>query len=410
MILKSRYIVPVDAGVIEDGGVVIKEGRIVAVGRSPDLDEAKGNGAIDYGDAVICPGFVNAHTHLELSLLAGLVPPSSDFIDWLLRLAARLSSGQFGRDQAQHAVRTGIAQSLSAGVTTVGDITRTPQWTREVLAESPLGGVSFGEVIAIGKRRAKLEQRLDAAVASTQTESLRSGISPHAPYSVEPDAMRACAIRARELNARLCIHLAESADEEPFTRSAKGRFADVLRDIGVWDRRVPASGCGPVELAVRTGVLGPRTVIAHANYISDEDISRIAATGASVAYCPRTHQAFGHPPHRFREMLAAGINVCVATDSLASNPSLSILDELRFVREHHRDPAADQLIDMGTLRGARALGLDSEVGSITPGKRADLCVMPLDDTSSSARWDAILESWRDPLAVYVSGERLEAPF
>jgi cytosine/adenosine deaminase-related metal-dependent hydrolase len=201
----------------------------------------------------------------------------------------------------------------------------------------------------------------------------------------------------------LSIHLAESAEEEPFTRSATGCLAELLRELGVWDRHVPASGCGPFELARKTGVLGRRTVVAHANYVADADIALIAAAGASVAYCPRTHRAFRHPPHRFREMLAAGINVCVGTDSLASNPSLSVLDELRFLRLEYPDWPADELLAMGTLRGACALGLAAACGSVSVGKSADLSVVPLEDNTRAGRWDGILESEGAPLAVFVAG-------
>lgn len=401
MILKARYILPVEGPVVEEGAVVIEGERISAVGRARDVS---GESVTDYGDAVICPGFVNAHTHLELSMLIGLVPTGPDFIDWLRRLTVIRPAALATREQACEAMRAGVARTLESGVTMVGDITGAPQWTREVLSASPLSGVSFGEVIAIGPRRHLLAERLEAAMAPDfETERLRIGISPHAPYSVEPDAMRACAERAQTTGARLCIHLAESADEEPFTRKGSGPFVEYLQGLDAWDASVPVSGCGPVELAERTGLLGPRTVIAHANYVTDADISRIAASGASVAYCPRTHHAFEHPPHRFQDMLAAGINVCVGTDSLASNPSLSTLDELRSLGKHYPDLPADEILTMGTLRGARALGFEGVAGSITPGKKADLVVIPLTAGDPTVKWSSILESTQPPAAVYVSG-------
>jgi len=401
MMLKGRFVVPVDGPVIENGAVILRNGRIEAVGPATSLYDKP---VIDYGDGVICPGFVNAHTHLDLTSLAGRVPPSADFADWLCRLMDNLAAAPPTRERSQQAMLSGIEQSVSAGVTMVGDITRVPQWAREVLAESTLRGVSFGEVIAIGKRRDMLEERLAAAASlEHQTERLREGISPHAPYTVEPDAMRACADRARTLRAPLSIHLAETVDEERFTRSRDGRLATYLQELGVWDERIPVSGCGPVELASKTGLLTERTIVAHANYVTDSDIVRIADSGASVAYCPRTHDAFGHRPHRFRDMIAAGINVCVGTDSLASNPSLSILDELRFLRERHPDIPGGELIAMGTIRGARALGFERVAGSITVGMFADLVVVPLDSSEAHRGWEQILESARQPLATYVDG-------
>jgi len=405
MILQARFVVPVDSPPIEGGAVVVEHGRITAVGRASDL---RGTDALDYGDAVITPGFVNAHTHLELSSLAHQVPPTPDFIDWLRRLIAAMppttSNPSEQKENIQTAVRTGVALSLAAGVTTIGDITRHPHWTREILAASEVRGVSFGEITAIGRGRHLLGERL-ASAASTeyQTERLRVGLSPHAPYSVEPDAMRACAERARVLALPLCIHAAETADEEEFTSRREGRFVDFLGELGVWDEEIRAAGCGSVELCRLTGLLGPRTVLAHANYVSDGEITQVANHGASVAYCPRTHHAFHHPAHRFRDMLEAGVNVCIATDSLASNPSLSILDELRFLRNAHRSLPSLELLAMGTRRGAQALGFADTVGTLTVGKAADLVVIPLDPSQRIDAWDQILTSAAQPIQVYVDG-------
>ncbi|MDO8629736.1 MAG: amidohydrolase family protein, partial [Phycisphaerales bacterium] len=352
MILKARFVAPVDSPIIENGAVVIEDSRITAVGPAHELPAGK---TADYGEAVIFPGLVNAHTHLELSLLAGRVPPTSDFIDWLQRLIAARNSdlgappppftrGDPGEsspprpsaatnspiddnrlaDYVARAVCRGIAESVSSGVTTLGDITAFPWLTRPALADSPLRAVSFGEVIALGTGRAHLAERLDqAANLDHQTQALRVGLSPHAPYTVEPDALRACADRARQIGAPLCIHIAETREEEMFTRDRTGPFADFLRRLGLWNEQIPGSGCTPVELCAAAGLLGPETLLAHANYVSDADIAAIAASRASVAYCPRTHDAFGHDPHRVRDMLRAGVNVCLGTDSLASMRKIS---------------------------------------------------------------------------------------
>jgi cytosine/adenosine deaminase-related metal-dependent hydrolase len=401
MMIKARYIVPVDGPVIENGSIIMDGGRIAAVA---EANELHGRPTTDYGDAVVFPGFVNAHTHLELTSLAGRIPPGRDFVGWLREIMATIAATEPSREGVQESVRAGVCMSLACGVTLVGDITRHPGWTREALASSPLRATSFGEVIAIGSRRHLLAERLDAAADSTRrSERLRIGISPHAPYTVEPDVMRACALRADAVAAALCIHLAESADEESFTRACEGSLVRYLQDLGVWDDAIRPAGCSPAELASQTGLLGRRTVIAHANYVSDSDIDLIAGSGASVCYCPRTHDAFGHRPHRFRDMLAAGINVCLGTDSLASSPSLSILDELRFLRRRHPDLAPEQLIAMGTLHGSRALGLERESGSLSTGKAADLAVIPLDATAPGTGWASVFESERPPAAVYVSG-------
>ena len=220
MIIKARYVVPIDGPVIENGAVSFENERITSVGPSHKRTEGA---SVDYADAVICPGFVNAHTHLELSSLAGQVPPGADFIDWIHRLLAARRNEPATEKESATAMRTGIKQSLAAGTTCIGDITTAPTRTRPMLAESPLSGVSYGEVIAIGNLRDRLAERLDACLSAPfDSQHLRAGISPHAPYTVEPQALRACAQRAQHSNMPLCIHLLESDDERSFTRQAEG--------------------------------------------------------------------------------------------------------------------------------------------------------------------------------------------
>ncbi len=417
MNIKARFVVPVDAPVIENGSISIQEGRIREFAEPGATLAGK---TIDYGDAVILPGFVNAHTHLELSLLAGRVPPSLDFVDWLQRLMTTRSADmqlvqtsqerQPSTDPVEahyvaRAVRRGVAESLASGVTTVGDITAFPALSRQTLSDCPLRVVSFGEVIAIGAGRTGFDDRIAAAINSDLASlSLRIGLSPHAPYSVDPDLLKACGDLATQRLLPLCIHVAETQEEHEFTQNRSGPLCEFIRRLGIFEAAVPASKCSPVAWCDAAGILTPRTILAHANYVSDADIGAIASCGASVAFCPRTHHAFGHAPHRFLEMIRAGINVCIGTDSLASNPSLSILDEMRFLRSEHPDIPQSVLLQMATLAGARALGLAEVCGSITPGKSADLVVLPL-VPSARREWSAVFESKCAPLAVYAAGVR-----
>ncbi len=402
MLFKSRYVVPVDAPPIENAAIQIRDGKIVAIGTADSFTDSN---TIDYGDAVICPGFVNAHTHLELTDLAGKLPPTSDFVDWLSRMLKLRLANPSTRESLQQSVQSGIDQSLRFGVTTVGDITAQPQWSREVLSKCQSRSVSFGEIIAIGKIRDKLHQRLEyAASLQHQTERMRIGISPHAPYTVEPDGIVAGVNRAKSLNARLCMHLGETQDETLFTTNLQGPIAEYLKSLQLWDDEMPCLRREPVDFAHHLGVLTSSTVLAHVNYVSNQDISTLASCGSHVAYCPRTHDAFGHDPHRFREMLTASINVCIGTDSLASNPSLSILDELRFLHKKFPDFSPDELINMGTLRGANALGFSDCTGSLTVGKEADLVIIPIDDTTSQTNWTGIFDQTNQPSAVYIDGD------
>lgn len=399
MKLVARFVVPDGHAAIENGAVEIRHGVIADVGQAKRVG---GSPMIDHGDAVILPGLINAHTHLELSPLVGRVPPGLDFCDWLRRLVIELRQSPFTPESAAAAVRDGAAQSLAAGVTTVGDITRCPAWTRAALATTQLRVVSFGEIIALGTVRHVLGERIAAATAMEMAGArLHIGLSPHAPYTIEPEGLRACAVAAHANQMAMCIHLAETREEELFTDAASGPLAAFLQDMNLWDDDIPAGKCRPVALAERCRLLTPRTILAHANYVSDEDLATLARRHAHVAFCPRTHAAFGHPPHRFRDMLVAGINVCLGTDSLASNPSLSLMDEMRFLRRNFPDLSAHTLLELGTVRGARALGVTTVAGSLRAGVPADVSVWPL--ARHTDRWDAVFEYVGLPLAVYADG-------
>ncbi len=401
MILRASHVLTEHSGLVTPGAVRIERGSIVEVGSDSSLQQPQ---AIDLGDGLLLPGFVNAHTHLELSHLAGRVPPDRDFASWISRLTRALRADGNDETVVGEAVRRGRELSLTSGVTTVGDITRLPDITRPVLADGPLRVLSHGEVIAFGKLRGRLAERLQAAANDHwQTAFLRVGISPHSPYTLEPDGIRACVEQAKRAGLRTCMHLAETADEADFTTRQSGAIGAFLKRSGAWDRKVPCPGMKPVEYAVETGLLSGQTLLAHVNYVEASDIDLIAAAGCHVAYCPRTHAAFGHEAHPFQQMLSRGVSVCVGTDSLASNPSLSTLDELRFLRSQHPDLSADVLLEMGTIRGAAALGMEADVGSIAPGKQADLTFIPHDPQGPTDPRDNLLDGTTQPSATWVSG-------
>lgn len=397
MIVRARFVIAADGPVIENGRVECHRGVIADVRRARAGERGGGGDGFDFGDAVVLPGLVNAHTHLELSHLAGKVPATGGLIAWLERLVALAVAAPPDADAVAASVRRGLAESTRAGVTCVGDITRHPSVTRPILGEAGVAGVSYGEVAAVGRTRSRLGERLVAALhAGPAGLTVRPGVSPHSIYTLEPAGLRACAGRARAANVPVCTHLAESPDEDEFARSAGGPLRDYLERLGVWDEHIRPYGCGAIEAALGSGLSGGDVLFAHLNYAGDADLDAVARSGAHVAYCPRTHAAFGHPPHRFRDMLTRGINVCVGTDSLASNPSLSVLEEIRFLGRRQAGLAPAALLEMATLSGARALGVEAACGSLAAGKRADLVVIPL---SAGAT---------DPLEEVVSGDALPA--
>lgn len=388
MIIRAKYAYLPNQRVVENVAVTIDDGVI----REVESARSRGDDVLDLGDALLLPGLVNAHTHLELGFAAGKVAPGPDFADWLRRLVKQLRTAT--PDDFVRAIQSSLSESLATGVTTIGDISRHPLNARATIAnvsDRPTV-VSFGEVIAYGTLRGIADKRIEESLDDRHaSSSLRIGISPHAPYTVEPAIIGRCAVSADRLGLPVCIHAAETREELRYAKHLDGPLRDFSIEMGAWDDDVPPIDGSPIALLDRCNALNQRTLLAHCNYVDDDDIAMIRDRRANVAYCPRTHAAFGHPPHPLPRLLDAGVNVCLGTDSLASNPDLSILSEIRFAARQFPDIAPATLIDMATINGAAALGLgvdsDMQTGSIQPGRRADLVAIPVDASES----DRVLE-------------------
>lgn len=416
MTLKARWVIPATLPPIENGMVVIEGYRVVEVG------PARGSGpsVVDLGDVAIVPGFVNAHTHLELTFCHHRVPFRGTFVDWVEDVMA-VHSADLPDDTLRNATREGFRRSLVAGVTTVGDIGYGPPSAEEWL-RSRANIVGFLEILGMGPRRfaahrqgfgvqAALCEEVDELIKQDrQGQALRAikrvGLSPHAPYSVDTLLFRYVSEYLGLRRFPVCTHLAETLEEVRFLADGTGPLRDLLERWGRWDGSFEPPGCSPVEYARRVGLLQHRPVLVHVNHVSTGDLEILASSTCHVAFCPRTHHFFGHGPHPYRNMMDQGVNVCIGTDSLASNDSLSVLDELRFLRTQDPHLTADQLLRMGTIGGAYALRLDADVGSIEVGKQADLVVIPLMDENAADPVEDILSHDKSPSAVYVRGTRV----
>ncbi|HOJ72603.1 MAG TPA: amidohydrolase family protein [Phycisphaerae bacterium] len=417
LILNARWILPVTGRPIENGCLRIADGRIASVQRAQPGQTCD----VDYGDAVILPGLVNAHTHLDLTAFRGCVPYLGAFTDWI-RILVSMQTAAGADERMDEGIRVGLDESLAAGVTCIADI-GCGQRAATAWSNAPANIVGFLEVIGMGPRRFDTHPRslrksletCDAARATavgdrstSATDSCVSPrvfiptLSPHAPYSTAPEVYREAMAYCRRHGLPICTHLAETQEEAEFLAHGTGPFRTLLEHRGLWDGSFTPPGCSPVQYAASIGLLESQPLLAHVNYVSDEDIDLLARHCCSVAYCPRTHRFFRHPPHPYPRMLARGLNVCLGTDSLASAPSLSILEEMRLFREI--DPAVGDslLLEMGTLRGARALGLENVLGSLEPGKQADFVVFPLTAPAAEPMED-LLRGQSSPLAVYVGG-------
>ncbi len=343
------------------------------------------------------PGLVNAHTHLDLSHLRGQCPPGPDFTQWLRAVIRHRRATT--PEQTEAAVRTGLAESVRFGTTLIGDVTaQGASWP--VLAEAPLRSVVFYELIGL-----PLTSAVQAAHTAdawrrehASTEHCRCGISPHAPYSVRDMLYIAARKAARLFALPVVTHLAETPAELELLEHQSGPFVEFLKELDVWD---PYGLVRDAAQVIHDCAWAPQALFAHCNYLPVT--AEIPAHG-TVVYCPRTHAAFGHAPHPFRDFLARGVRVALGTDSLASNPDLDMLAEIRFLHERYPDVPGATLLRMATLSGAEALGFRNQTGSLTPGKSADLIVLPLPQRKGADPHTLILDSTERVQAVLWRGQ------
>jgi len=405
VIYRAKWIIPVESPLVEDGLLAVDGGRIAWLGSADRFREriSKQDTIHDLGDCILLPGLINAHTHLDLTGYHGRLSPAPLFT-WIEELIAlRMANETDAPERA--AVRAGAAESLAAGVTCVGDITRNVA-TLEQLSASPIRKVCFLELISgalqapndVGSLKSLLERWTPLA----EPERLILGISPHAPYSVTREDLAGAAALANSLHAPFTMHLLETMEEVRWLTSGDGPVQDFLQS-----RNAPnANGLRIEDILERlehAGVLDGSPLFAHVNYVTDGQIDRLAACGASVVWCPRAHRFFGHQNHRWREMLDRGVNVCLGTDSAASNESLSILDEMRHVRAECPDASPETILEMGTIRGAKGLGLDHLVGGLKADKRADFIVVPIDTDGPSQPVANLLDGKSQVIETWIDG-------
>ena len=313
--------------------------------------------------------------------MAGLIPPPRDFVDWL-QLMMTSKSGWIFSDFAESWL-AGAKMLLRTGTTTVGDIEMAPELLPDIWTATPLRVISFLEMTGVKSKRPPSEIVSEALekIASTPGGRERMGLSPHSPYSTLPELLRLAADAGKTHHVPIVTHVAESDQEQEMFMHGRGKMFDWLRRNG---RDMGDCGLGsPVQHLERNGLLGKNLLAVHANYLTPEDIARLAKHKVSVVHCPRSHSYFKHRKFSLNELAAAGINVCLGTDSLASihksrkeTAELNMFEEMRELAADNPDLKPDAILQMATVNGARALGLGGHAGEISPGMFADMIAVP----------------------------------
>jgi aminodeoxyfutalosine deaminase len=368
---RAAWVLPIAGPPVPNGWVHVDGQRVQAVGGAPDAAPA-GVEVVDLGRAAILPGLVNAHTHLELSWMAGRVPPSDAMPAWA---AALIALRQTVPSDPEAPIEAAVRDARAAGTSLVGDVTNT-LGAYGPLLDSELAAAVFLEVLGFnaadpGRVLDSARRRIDDLLAVAW---LRPSVVPHAPYSVSPELFRAIAAAG---HGPLSVHVGESADEVQFLADGTGAWRELLGRLGAWSDRWAAPACRPVEYLDRLGLVSERLLAVHCVQADERELARLAAAGATIVTCPRSNRWTGAGSPPIEQFYASGARVAIGTDSLASVEDLNLFAELAAVRRLAPGVPAGRLLASATLAGAEALGFAEQYGSIEPGKHADLIAVAI---------------------------------
>lgn len=377
----APWVVPVAAPTIADGGVAVAGNTIMAVdvltSLRPRFPTAK---LIDHPSCALMPALINAHAHLELSHLAELAstPHRGGFGDWITcLLALRERLGATG-EAAKSAARTVLDGQFRSGVIAIADIGNTSMG-RELAPSFPGLLLPFKEYLGLAERT--LPRNLER-LGQEPAEALCTG---HAPYSTHPELLSQLKQRAAAQNQVFPLHVAEPPAEAEMLTKGSGELVEFVRRRGFWDGSFrPQADTGSIQYLHGLGLLDARTLCVHAIHVNEAEIRLMARLGVKVCLCPGSNRHLGvgrAPAHRY---LALGLRPALGTDSLASNPEISLWREMRLLAEDHPDINPADIIAMATRNGAEALGLAHRFGTLAHGQEKAILAIPLEGACRTA--------------------------
>ena len=394
-------VVTMDGAPIENGAVAVSGNRIVDVGRFDEIKTRNAGNAVDLGEQVLLPGLINAHCHLDYTCLRGKIPPEKSFTDWIRAINAEKS--KVSPKDYLASINDGFEEAKKFGTTAIANLTAFPELISQV--QPPIRTCWFAELIDIrapGRANELVDSAIEAlrslecadmsalskrsrsgGIAALQTQHW--GLAPHALFTASKDLFRRCEEIAQREHILLTTHLAESREEMEMFRDASGSLYEFMKSIG---RPMDDRG-NETPLGLFVGAPGPRTagklgraephwIVVHLNELTETDFDLLERSNSKfhVVHCPRSHNYFGHSPFAFDRLRSLGFNICLGTDSLASNESLSMFAEMRAFQRNFPRVSPEEVLQMATVNSARALRCEDALGQIRPGFGADLIAVP----------------------------------
>jgi len=381
---------------IINGALVINKGMISAIGQADYiLNRFPKRDVLRLQSAVVMPGLVNTHAHLELPQLLNSLR-AQNFTDWVLNLVR--ATKKLSKQAYAAAVSENLQTLIQTGTTTVAEIC-THAVSPAIIKKMGLRAVVYHEIINMGPRLLVSGQRDSALV--------KFGFSPHSPYTVSQASLHDIEKYAKKRQRRLAMHVAESQDELNLLRGKKSRLEKLFK-FAHWDPSSAPQGSSSFEYLDRVGFLSPRLLAVHAVQATDSDIRIIKKNNVSLAHCPRSNRELNVGRMPLKKYLDAGITVGLGTDSLASVTNLNMWDEMRYAFQLHRCDGitAEDIFKLATISGAQALGIDTEVGSLVPGKKADIIAVSMPKKNTGDLYSDLLRETKSCIITMVNGKIL----
>jgi cytosine/adenosine deaminase-related metal-dependent hydrolase len=372
MILRARIVVTMNGTPIEDGAVAISDTQIIDVGSFAEVKARNAGEIVDLGEQALLPGLINAHCHLDYTCLRGKIAPRKSFTDWIQAINAEKAG--LSNDDYRVSINTGFVEAKRFGTTTIANLTAFPELIPKI--QPSIRTFWFTEMVDV-RQPERAKEIVDHAVDLLRPIEY-GGLAPHAPYTASANLYRYAEEVARKQNFLLTTHLAESSEEMQMFFDRDGPLEKFLTDIG--RDMSDLNGVTPTEQLSATCTFDERWLLVHLNELLTSDFELLGASSGKpqIVHCPRSHKYFGHTRFPFGKLRELGFNICLGTDSLASNSDLSLFAEMRALQESESALSPEEILKMVTVNSAGALRFADKVGQIRPGLQADLIAIPFD--------------------------------